>query len=1072
MKKESSSLVKVNIPDSTRILPRERLFQLLDNARERPITWVSGPAGSGKTSLVASYVKTRDLPCLWYQVDARDADLATFFYYMGLAAKKAAPRYRSALPLLTSEYLRGIPTFTLRYFEELFRRLKPPFTLVFDNYQDVPEHSEFHKNISHGLSAIPQGSNVIFISRSEPPPEFARLRASSQLNFIGWDELRFNLEESERFAEVKNPKRLPDVALKQIVEKTEGWAAGLVLMLEGAGAKTQAPNSSAKLAQGVVFDYFAGEVFDKLDSETRNFLLMTAFLPKITIGMAVKLTGMDNADRILAALNRSHFFTEKHTTAEPVYQYHPLFREFLLTRTKESLSSEGVLRIQKRAAELLEEAGQVEDAVLLFCEAQDWEKLVRLILGNAQSLMIQGRSATLSKWLVSMPEEIINNTPWLLYWKGVCKLPYSPAESRVFIERAFQLFESRGDEGGLFLTWSGVVESIMHELSDLRQLDRWIALLDKLLHEHSMLPSGVVGEKVASIMFMSLVMRNPQHPDFTHWRERAFIVLETSSDTTLRMFTGFYLLTYYLWIGEYTQAAYVLEMLRGIAGSKEVSPLAWITVQMAESWYQWLTGAYETSRKTMSVALETARESGVHIWDYLLLIQGVAASLSEGDLATAESFLKKLSAVLDRARRFDQFYYHFDTAWYAFLRNDLPTAFKHQETALRLSQEVGALFIEANGHLGMAQLMHEQEEYKQAREHLAQARRIAAPMKSAMLDCVSLLTEAYFAIDRGDEITALKSLRDAMALGRKHKYVNFTWWRPSVMSRLCVKALEAGIEVEYVRELIRRRNLIPETSLIHIENWPWPTIIYTLGRFEIVKEGKPVEFSGKVQKKPLAMLKAIIALGGREAGQEQLTDILWPESEGDAAHMAFKTTLHRLRKLMGNDQAIRLQEGCLSLDDRYCWVDAFAFHQIFEKVEAMRKGGQDESRSEQLIQLAEKAMGIYRGHFLADDVAEAWAVSTRERLKNKFIRLVDWLGHCYEETGQWKKAMECYENAIEADERHEEFYRRLMLCNKKLGRRAEALAVYQRCRNLFKANGIKPSPETEALHKELRIMGS
>jgi ATP/maltotriose-dependent transcriptional regulator MalT len=104
-------IAKVTHPTLTKVLPRERLFTLLDRKRQRPVIWVSGPPGSGKTTLVISYLEARKVPRLWYQVDKADADPATFFYYLGQAAKRAAPRKRKPLHLLTREYLQGIPTF-------------------------------------------------------------------------------------------------------------------------------------------------------------------------------------------------------------------------------------------------------------------------------------------------------------------------------------------------------------------------------------------------------------------------------------------------------------------------------------------------------------------------------------------------------------------------------------------------------------------------------------------------------------------------------------------------------------------------------------------------------------------------------------------------------------------------------------------------------------------------------------------------------------------------------------------------------------------------------------------------
>jgi len=263
---------------------------------------------------------------------------------------------------------------------------------------------------------------------------------------------------------------------------------------------------------------------------------------------------------------------------------------------------------------------------------------------------------------------------------------------------------------------------------------------------------------------------------------------------------------------------------------------------------------------------------------------------------------------------------------------------------------------------------------------------------------------------------------------------------------------------------------MPDPPPVDCETWPWALKIYTLGRFEIVRAGDPgerVQFSGKVQRKPLEMLKALTANGRGEIAEEQIADWLWPDAQGDAAHSAFKTTLFRLRRLIGVEGGIRFQDGKVSLDPRYCWVDAPALEGIIALFDKRVAAPEQEDGS--VLKLVEKAAGLYVGHFLPADERQFWTISYRERLRSRFSRMINRAGDWLEKTGQWEKAIEYYQKGLDIDDLSEEFCQRLMICHQQLGRHANAIEVYNRWEKLLSLRmGIEPSAKTKAIYRNIK----
>ena len=145
-------------------------------------------------------------------------------------------------------------------------------------------------------------------------------------------------------------------------------------------------------------------------------------------------------------------------------------------------------------------------------------------------------------------------------------------------------------------------------------------------------------------------------------------------------------------------------------------------------------------------------------------------------------------------------------------------------------------------------------------------------------------------------------------------------------------------------------------------------------------------------------------------------------------------------------------------------MDVWAFEQLLEQAETQWKKG----KVEEATQLTEKALEIYKGPFLRQDVKESWALSMNERLKTKFMFYISKLGDHWQKAGQWENAMKCYLRGLEIDDLSEDFYRALMLCYQKLDRRAEAISVFRRCQRILSNTlHIEPSAKTQSIYKAL-----
>jgi DNA-binding SARP family transcriptional activator len=210
-------------------------------------------------------------------------------------------------------------------------------------------------------------------------------------------------------------------------------------------------------------------------------------------------------------------------------------------------------------------------------------------------------------------------------------------------------------------------------------------------------------------------------------------------------------------------------------------------------------------------------------------------------------------------------------------------------------------------------------------------------------------------------------------------------------------------------------------------------VMRMLGTLEVLIDGIALPEGKKQPRRTLGLLKAIVALGGRDVCRAALADALWPELEGDKAQNALTVTLHRLRSYLGVVGAITVRHGRLSLEPHHVWVDALEFEAATRAVNAAS-----------CRDLVERIFGLYRGPFLAAESDEPWTVRMRERLRSRFVSIVAGAAAALEARERHAEAAALYERGLAADDLAGVFHDGLVRCLGRLGRISEADAARER----------------------------
>lgn len=255
---------------------------------------------------------------------------------------------------------------------------------------------------------------------------------------------------------------------------------------------------------------------------------------------------------------------------------------------------------------------------------------------------------------------------------------------------------------------------------------------------------------------------------------------------------------------------------------------------------------------------------------------------------------------------------------------------------------------------------------------------------------------------------------------------------------------------------------------------PLPKImITTLGKFNIRLTNSKLDSNWRSSKKPIQMLKLLIASDGAYINKSYIFERIWPHAQGNDANNNFSTTLYRLRHLLGSQDAVIMDGGTISLNTEIVWVDLFEYAGYLYKVDSLLQSSRDNFKK--ISKLTNTTLDMYNDTFLPNDPDLPWVIQVRVRLKSEALGVLLTLAVYWEKQYAYKlnseyaqKAISCYRKMIDIEPLSESSYYALMRVYIDINYNADAIATFHCCRKAsFNTMGDRPGQKIINLYNSI-----
>lgn len=391
---------------------RDRLLAELDRHSSEALTLVVAPVGFGKSVLVQSWCAHTDSAIAWLSLSAGDNDASRLWSYIATSVD----RVRSGLGRMALLRLRlpGVPAEVA--VDELVNGVNAygqPLAIVLDDLHLLSDDACL-RSLEHALEHLPPHARIIATTRSDPGLSLGRLRARGKLGEIRARGLAFTVDEARELLVVHEGIALDDASVELLVERTEGWPAGLYLAalwlrgLEDPAAGVRDFHGSHRH----VVDYLSGEVLDTLDAGTHQFLLESSALGRFSAPLCDYVLDRSDSSARLREIERTNGFLIPLDADGEWYRYHHLFEE-LLQLELAHVEPHTPAQLHRRASDWCRKHDLIDEALEHAAAASDEGRLLAILTENHRALVLAGRLTTVLRWVTTLPDQPLLEHPEL-----------------------------------------------------------------------------------------------------------------------------------------------------------------------------------------------------------------------------------------------------------------------------------------------------------------------------------------------------------------------------------------------------------------------------------------------------------------------------------------------------------------------------------------------------------------------------------------------------------------------------------------------------------------------------------